>query len=47
MSGIIITDILNSDHLAVTFSNLDPVGRREALQPVKKLALATVSKSRN
>jgi hypothetical protein len=32
-----VSDILDSDHLAVIFSTLSPVGTREALIPVEKL----------
>jgi hypothetical protein len=37
LSEVIATDILDSDHLPITFSILDPVGTREALHPVEKL----------
>jgi hypothetical protein len=34
---VIITDILDSDHLPVMFSVMDPVRTREALDPGEKL----------
>jgi hypothetical protein len=34
---VTVTDILDSDHLPVMFSNLNPVRTREALYPVEKL----------
>jgi hypothetical protein len=37
LSQIIVTDILDSDHLPIMFTILDPVRRREALNPVETL----------
>jgi hypothetical protein len=37
LSEVIVTDILDSDHLLITFNILDPVRMREALDPVEKL----------
>jgi endonuclease/exonuclease/phosphatase (EEP) superfamily protein YafD len=46
LSEIVVTDNLGSDHLPVNFSILDPVRTREALDPVEKLTLETLSKPR-
>jgi hypothetical protein len=35
---IIVADIIDSDHLPIMFSILDPVRTREALDPVEKSA---------
>jgi hypothetical protein len=37
-SEVIVTDILDSNHLPIMFSILDPVRIRQALDPVEKLA---------
>lgn len=37
MSEVIVTDILDLDHLPVKFSILDPIRRREALYLVEKV----------
>jgi hypothetical protein len=37
LSEVTVTEILDSDHLPITFSILDPVRTREALDPVEKL----------
>jgi hypothetical protein len=44
VSEVTATDILNSDHLPIMFSILDPVKMREALDPVEKLTGWEVSK---
>jgi hypothetical protein len=37
LSEVIVTDILDSNHLPIMFSILDPVRTREVLGPVEKL----------
>jgi hypothetical protein len=37
LSELIVTDILDSDHLPIKFSILDPVRTKEALDPVERL----------
>jgi hypothetical protein len=37
LSEVIFTDILGSHHLPITFSIIDPVRMRKALDPVEKL----------
>jgi hypothetical protein len=37
LSEVTVTDILDSDHLPIIFSILEPVRMREALDPVEKL----------
>jgi hypothetical protein len=37
LSEVIVSDILDSDHLPIMFSILDPVKTKEILDPVKKL----------
>jgi hypothetical protein len=37
LSEVIVTDVLDSDRLPIMFSILDPVRKREALDPVEKL----------
>jgi hypothetical protein len=39
-----VTDILNSAHLPIMFSILDPVRTKEDLHPVEKFRLKAVSK---
>jgi hypothetical protein len=36
LSEVIVTDILDSDHLPIVFTILDPFGMREALDAVEK-----------
>jgi hypothetical protein len=37
LSEVIVTDILDSDHLPIIFNILNPVRKKEALNPVEKL----------
>jgi hypothetical protein len=37
LSEVIVTNILDSDHLSIMLSILDPVRMRETLEPVEKL----------
>jgi hypothetical protein len=39
LSEVIVTDILDSDHLPIMFSILNPARTREALDPIEKKKL--------